>query len=453
MKKHVVVIGSGPGGYVAAIRASQLGAKVTLIEKGDIGGVCLNEGCIPSKALIEAGHFYQKAQARNPYGVKVGDVTLNFADTQRWKDRRIVYKLTRGIEMLLQTHKVEIISGAAKFLDDDTLAVNDSQIKFDACIVATGSVPMLLRGVELSDNVVDSKGALNFSEVPHSLIVVGGGYIGSELASAYTNLGSNVTIVEAAQDILVNFDDEMVSLVKKSFKSRRTKILTNTFVKEIKENKNSIEVIVETDGQESLLMADKVLLSIGRRPNSAELGLENTSVEVDEKGFILTNDSGQTKNPKVYAIGDVIHGLALAHKASYEAKVVADNIVNNKQKSIRKENIVAIAFTDPEVASVGVELKNVTSEHVVKTFDYAANGRSLTMDSNQGFIRLISKDDVLVGAQIIGHNASELIGECALAIENKLTLKQIVETIHAHPTQNEMIMDAVEDMLGYPIHG
>ena len=452
MKKHVVVIGSGPGGYVAAIRLSQLGADVTVIEKENIGGICLNEGCIPSKALIEAGHFYQKTQSRNPYGVKTENVTLNFSDTQRWKDKRIVYKLTRGIEMLLQKHSINIIRGQATFKDNNTIVVGDDELSFDACVISTGSSPILLKNIEMSDSVVDSKGALNFTEVPNSLIVVGGGYIGSELASAYTNLGSNVTIVEAADDILVNFDEEMVALVKKNFRSRKTKIMTNTYVKGVKENKNSLEITLESNGEESTLMADKVLLAIGRRPNSQSLNLENTTIKVDEKGFILTNEFGQTANEKVYAIGDVIHGLALAHKASYEAKLVADNIINDAKRNIRKENIVAIAFTDPEAASVGIELKDVTDNHSVKTFDYAANGRSLTMDESSGFIRLISLDNVLVGAQIVGHNASELIAECALAIENKLTLKQIVETIHAHPTQNEMIMDVVEDMLGYPIH-
>lgn len=453
MEKHVVVIGSGPAGYVGAIRLSQLGAKVTIIEKDNIGGICLNEGCIPSKALIEAGSFYQKVQSRNPYGVKTENVTLNFSDTQKWKDKRIVYKLTRGIEMLLQKHNVNILRGLAEFKSDDLIKVGDTEIHFDACIIATGSAPILIKNIEMSENVVDSKGALNFNEVPQSLIVVGGGYIGSELASAYTNLGSNVTIVEAADDILVNFDEEMVSLVKKNFRSRKTKILTNTFVKSVKENKNSIEVLVESDSNESTLMTDKVLIAIGRKPNTNQLGLENTSIQLDEKGFIKTNDQGQTNNPKIYAIGDVIIGPALAHKASYEAKVVAENIMKDSNKSIRKDNIVAIAFTEPEAASVGVELKQLTDKHIVKTFDFAANGRSLTMDQSSGFIRLISLDNTLVGAQIVGHNASELIAECALAIENKLSLEQIIETIHAHPTQNEMIMDAVEDMLGYPIHG
>lgn len=440
----VVVIGSGPGGYVAAIRASQLGHEVTIVEATHIGGVCLNEGCIPSKALIEAGLFYQNTLSRNPYGVKVEGSTLDFKATQQWKDKRVVYKLTKGIEMLLQKNNVTILNGLATFRDDHTLVVNNESLEFDKCIIATGSVSIVPKQFELNDIVVDSKGALNFTEVPEHLVVVGGGYIGSELASAYLNLGSKVTIVEAQSDILVNFDTEMVDLVKRSFKQRKAKLLTNTQVTKIEGNTVHLS-------DDSTLEADKILISVGRRPNSASLNLENTSIKTDERGFIEVNEFGQTDNPNVYAIGDVTKGLALAHRASYEAKLVAENLDNNKY-SLKKDNVVAIAFVDPECASVGLELKDITDDHTVSQFNYSANGRAMTLNTNQGFIRLISKDDHLVGAQIVGHNASELIGECALAIENNLSLTQIERTIHAHPTMNEMIVDAVEDALGYPIH-
>lgn len=440
----VVVIGSGPGGYVAAIRASQLNHEVSIVEANEIGGVCLNEGCIPSKALIEAGHFYQKSLSRNPYGVKIERCTLDFSATQQWKDKRVIYKLTKGIEMLLLKNNVNIIRGVASFKDDHSIVVNNEVINFDACIISTGSETIIPKQFELNDVVTDSKGALNFAEVPQHLVVVGGGYIGSELASAYLDLGSKVSIVEAQSEILNNFDAEMVDLVKRSFKQRKAKILTNTQVTKIEGN----TVYLSDD---TTLEADKVLISVGRRPNTKNLRLDNTSVEVDERGFILTNEFGQTSNPHIYAIGDVTQGLALAHRASYEAKIVAENLGEEKQ-SLRKENVVAIAFVDPECASVGVELKNITDQHVVSHFNLSANGRAMTLNTNQGFVRLISLNNVLVGAQIVGHNASELIGECALAIENKLTLEQITQTIHAHPTMIEMIVDAAEEALGYPIH-
>lgn len=454
MKKQCVVIGSGPGGYVAAIRASQKGLQCVVIEDQNIGGVCLNEGCIPSKALIEAGHYYQKTLSRNPYGVKVEGSSLDFSATQSWKDKRVVYKLTKGIEMLLTKNNVEIIRGHAQFIDDSTLLVNGQEIEFEHCIIATGSTPILLKNIELSENVVDSKGALNFKNVPEHLVVVGGGYIGSELASAYRDLGSQVTIVEAAEDILLSFDQEMVALVKKNFKQRKIKLLTSHFVDEIIDQQD--KVIVKVKHQEEIIdiEADKVLLSIGRRPNSQSLNLEKTSIEVDEKGYIITDEFGQTNNSKVYAIGDVTHGLALAHKASYEAKGVIENILG-ESVNIKDKVIPAIAFVQPECASVGLQLKDIGEGHLVSKFDYAANGRAMTLNENQGFVRLIAdkESEVLVGAQIVGLNASELIGECALAIENKLTIKQVTETIHAHPTINEMIMDAAEDLLGLPIHG
>lgn len=454
MKKQCVVIGSGPGGYVAAIRASQSGLETVVIEDQNIGGVCLNEGCIPSKALIEAGHFYQNTLTRNPYGVKVEGSHLDFSATQSWKDKRVVYKLTKGIEMLLTKNKVEIIRGQAQFIDDSTLRVNGQQIEFEHCIIATGSTPILLKNIELSENVVDSKGALNFETVPNHLVVIGGGYIGSELASAYRNLGSQVSIVEAASDILVTFDDEMVSLVKKNFKQRKIKMLTQHFVQEIIDHGDKVTLKVNHQDEVVEIEADKVLVSIGRRPNSGSLNLETTSIEVDDKGFIKTDEYGKTTNSNVYAIGDVTHGLALAHKASYEAKAVIENILG-KKINIKDKVIPAIAFVEPECASVGLELKETDDRHLISKFDYAANGRAMTLNENQGFVRLIAEKEtnVLVGAQIVGLNASELIGECALAIENKLTIKQVTQTIHAHPTTNEMIMDAAEELLGLPIHG
>lgn len=452
-RKRVSVIGSGPGGYVGAIRLAQLGHEVTIFEKDSIGGVCLNVGCIPSKALLEVAHHMDFINSKNPFGLKVNDYSLDFERAQKWKDKQVVAKLTAGIDMLLKKNNVTIIKGEAKFVNKNQLAVGEQTYDFDEAIIATGSRPIELKSIPYSENVVDSTGALNFKSIPKELVVVGGGYIGCELASAYAALGSKVTIVEAADSILINFDKDMVDLVVSSFEKAKVEILTNAFVEKVVDDGRCTSYVKVND-EVIELSSEKVLVSIGRKPNTDQLNLNKAGVELLPNGLVKVNEYHQTTASHIYAIGDVVEGLALAHKASFEAKVVAENISGKKHK-VEYLAMPAVCFVSPECASVGIDLQSMDKEkHEIANFPFQANGRSISLNSTRGFVRLISEKDskVVVGAQIVGNYASELITQCALAIENELTLDDIALTVHPHPTVAESIMDASEIGLGLPIH-
>lgn len=455
-----VVIGSGPGGYVAAIRASQMGQKVAIVEKGDIGGVCLNVGCIPSKALIAAGHRYQEAQDSEAFGVTAENVVLDFAKTQEWKNNQVVSMLTKGVEGLLKKNKVEILRGEAYFVDSDSLRVmtdtNSQTYSFNNAIVATGSRPIEIKGFKFGNRVIDSTGALGLAEVPKKLVVIGGGYIGSELAGAYANLGSEVTILEGTPSILPTFEKDMIKLVTDNFKKKGIAIETSAMASEAVETEEGVTVKYAVDGTEKSIDADYVLVTVGRRANTDELGLEQAGVEVGERGLIAVDEQGRTNIKNIYAIGDITPGLALAHKASYEAKIVAEAI-SGKKVAIDYKAIPAVAFTDPELAVVGLtasEAKEKGLDVKSSKFPLAGNGRALSLNAKEGFVRLITtkEDGVLVGAQIAGVSASDVVAELGLAIESGMVAEDIALTIHAHPSLAETVMDASELALGLPIH-
>ena len=456
-----VVIGAGPGGYVAAIRAAQMGQKVAIVEKEFIGGVCLNVGCIPSKALITAGERFVNAQDSDVFGITSENVEIDFAKTQEWKQNQVVNKLTSGVEMLLKKNKVEILEGEAFFVDTHNLRVmqEDSaqSYSFNNAIIATGSRPIELDAFKWSDRVLDSTAGLGLEEIPESMIVIGGGYIGSELAGAYTSLGTDITILEGMDSILNGFDKDMVKVVEKEFKKNGTEIITNAMAKGVEETEDGVVVSYEVDGEEKTVEADYVLVTVGRRPNTDELGLDIAGVELDERGLIKVDEQGRSVSAdSIYAIGDIVPGAALAHKASYEGKIAAEAI-SGKKVAVDYRAMPAVAFTHPEIASVGYtvdEAKEAGLEVKASKFPLGGNGRALSMDRTEGFVRLVTttEGNVIVGAQVAGVNASDLIAELGLAVESGMNAEDIALTIHAHPTLAESVMDAAEAALGLPIH-
>ncbi len=460
LELDTVVVGSGPGGYVAAIRAAQLGKKVAIIEKDAIGGVCLNVGCIPSKALINIGHRYQESLNSEIFGVTAENVQIDFAKAQQWKDEKVVKTLTSGVEMLLKKNKVEIIRGTAFFNGTHQIRVldgdNAQSYTFKNAIIATGSRPIEIKGFKYGKRVIDSTGALNLTSIPKKLVVVGGGYIGSELAGVYANLGTEVTILEGSPSILPQFDKDMIKLVEDSFKSKNVAIVTNAMAKEAKETADGVSVTYEVDGASTTIEADYVLVTVGRRPNTDDLGLLVANVDVNERGVITVDNQGRTSQKHIFAIGDVVPGAALAHKASYEAKVAAE-VIAGKNSEIDYIAIPAVCFTDPELATVGYtekEARDLGIDVKVSKFPFGANGRALSLNQTEGFVRLVSDKatGTLLGGQVAGVGASDVIAELGLAVEARMNLEDLSLTIHAHPTIAETVMDASELSLGLPIH-
>jgi dihydrolipoamide dehydrogenase len=460
IETETLVIGAGPGGYVAAIRAAQLGQKVTIVEKGNLGGVCLNVGCIPSKALIAAGHRYETAKHSEEMGIKAENVTVDFSKVQEWK-ASVVKKLTGGVEGLLKGNKVEIVKGEAYFVDANTVRVmneNSAQTyKFKNAIIATGSRPIELPGFKYSKRVINSTGALNLTEIPKKMVVIGGGYIGTELGTAYANFGTEIVILEAADEILAGFEKQMSALVKRNLKKKgNVEIYTKAFAKGVEEREDGVTVTFEVKGETKTVDADYVLVTVGRRPNTDELGLEQVGIEMTEKGLIKIDKQCRTNVPNIYAIGDIVEGPPLAHKASYEGKIAAEAISGHPSE-IDYYAIPAVVFSEPELATVGyteAQAKEEGIEIVAAKFPFAANGRALSLNETDGFLKIITRkeDGLIIGAQIAGANASDMIAELGLAIEAGLTAEDIALTIHAHPTLGEIAMEAAEVALGTPIH-
>ncbi|MED0660107.1 dihydrolipoyl dehydrogenase [Bacillus smithii] len=459
IETDTIVIGAGPGGYVAAIRAAQLGQKVTIVEKEHVGGVCLNIGCIPSKALISASHRYHDALHSDSLGIKAENVTVDFSKVQSWKGS-VVKKLTGGVSTLLKANKVEIVKGEAYFVDAHTVRVMDEKsaqtYTFKNAIIATGSRPIEIPAFKFSKRVLNSTGALALEEVPEKLVVIGGGYIGTELGNAFANFGTKVTILEGGDEILPNFEKQMSSIVKRNLKKKGAEIFTNALAKGVEEKEDGVVVTYEVKGEEKTIEADYVLVTVGRRPNTDELGLEQVGIELTEKGLIKIDKQCRTNVPNIYAIGDIVPGPQLAHKASYEGKIAAAAIAGQPDE-IDYLAIPAVVFSDPELATVGYteqQAKDEGIEIVAAKFPFAANGRALSLDSTDGFLKLITRkeDGLVIGAQIAGPGASDMIAELGLAIEAGVTAEDIAMTIHAHPTLGEITMEAAEVALGTPIH-
>ena len=453
----VVIIGAGPGGYVAAIRAAQLGKQVTLIDKENLlGGVCLHRGCIPSKALISASSFYKRIETEAAImGINVGKPKMDAKQLQKWK-QDIIDKLIKGIEGLLAKHKINYIQGEAVFTSPKQLRVNTKEghktLTFKHAIVATGSSPSLVKGFEYDEKtILSSKGALSLDKVPKSLVVIGGGYIGCELGTVYAKLGAKVTILQRRDHLLPFLSPDITSIVEHHMEDLGVEVLFGASA----ESAKSGEVTITHQGKKKKIKAEKILVAAGRKPNTKNLGLDSARVDVDEKGLIKVDNQQRTSNPRIFAVGDCVPGPALAHKASTEGKVAAA-VIAGKPDAFDQQ-IPTVIFTDPEIATVGLneeQAKEQGYEVQVGKFPYMANGRALTLNAKSGFIKIIAdkKTGVVLGVFIVGHEASNLISEATLAIEMGATAEDIALTIHPHPTLTETIMEAAEAVSGRAIH-
>jgi dihydrolipoamide dehydrogenase len=459
----VLVIGGGPGGYVAAIRAAQRDLDVTLVEKDAYGGTCLNHGCIPSKAFITAADIAHDADNAAAMGIHA-DPEVDMAGLADWKDD-VVDQLTSGVEKLCKANRVRLLEGTATFVDDHTVQVapgsDDGEaesVAFENCIVATGSRPIQIPGFSFADeDVWASRDALATEERPDELVVVGAGYIGMELSTMFAKLGTDVTVVEMLDSALPAYDDDITRIVRSRAADLGVDFRFGEGASEWTETGDGIEVVTETeDGETATYGADKVLVAVGREPVTDTLELDAIGLEPDDDGFLATDDHARTDLDHVYAVGDVAGEPMLAHKASAEGIVAAETIAG-EPAALDHQAIPAAVFTDPEIGTVGLtesEAVDAGFDPVVGEMPMRASGRALTMNESEGFVRLVGDEEtgILLGAQVVAPEASELIAEIGLAIEVDATVEDVAETIHTHPTLSEATMEAAENALGQAIH-
>lgn len=454
----VIVIGTGPGGYHAAIRAAQLGKKVFAVEAEYVGGVCLNVGCIPTKALLHAAEELEGTKHGSAFGLEVKEVRLDLKRLGGWRDG-IVKKLTGGVSQLLKGNKVELKTGFAKFVAKDAIEVGGERIQGKAFIVATGSEPNTLPGFEVDQkDIVDSTGALRVEDkFPKRILCIGGGAIGLEFAQVYKRMGAEVTVIEFMGQILPSADPETAGLLAKILTKQGITIKTNTKGLEQEKKKDGLHVTLEdvkTSKQETIVV-DKILVATGRRPRGRGLGLEAIGVKVDERGYVLTNEKMETGVPGIYAIGDVTRPPLLAHKAMKEGLIAAENAAGGN--AVMDYQVPNVVYTSPEWAAVGLteeEANKAGYKVKVGKFPLAASGRAMTLEATDGLIKLIgdTETDLLLGAHIVGPSASDLIAELGLALEMGATVTDVGLTVHAHPTLSEGIMEAAEHLHKQAIH-
>lgn len=462
IKTDIVVMGAGPGGYAAAFYAADMGKKVILVEQEKrLGGVCLNRGCIPSKALLHASKMISEARESAHRGIVFGEPKLELDKLRAWKES-ILTKLSGGVAGLAQRRGVQVLHGRAVFEDSNTIRVETEKgqqfVQYDKAIVAVGSRPAIPKAFDLGNpRIMTSTEALEVEEVPEKLLVVGGGYIGMELGTVYATLGSKVVVIEALDSILAGADADLARPVVKYAEKAFQEVRLKTKVSKMATAGKQIKVISEgPDGKSKEELYDRVLVSVGRVPNCQDIGLENTKAQKDDKGFIKVNAQQQTSDPSIYAIGDVAGGLMLAHKASKEARVAVE-VICGEQSAFEQIIIPAVVFTDPEVAWAGIteaEAKAKGLQVEVVKFPWGASGRALTFDRTDGVTKLIlePETDRILGVGIVGHGAGELIAEGVLAIEMGATARDLASTVHPHPTLSETLMEAAELFYGHSTH-
>ncbi|EPY2286708.1 MAG: dihydrolipoyl dehydrogenase [Clostridium botulinum] len=447
----LVVIGGGPGGYVAAIRGSQLGAEVTLIEKEKLGGTCLNVGCIPTKVLLHSSELLNEVKEAKALGIEVNEeVKVNWPQLQNRKNT-VVNTLVSGISSLLEHNKVKVINGIAAFEGKSSIKVTKDQgesenIQFDNVIISSGSVPFIppIEGREL-EGVIDSTGALSLDSIPKSMVIIGGGVIGIEFANIFNSLGCKVTVIEMLPFILPPVDREISEILKEKLKKDGIDIYNNCKVTKIENNNENLKVSFEEDNSKLNIEAQKVLIAVGRRANISNLNLESTGVSI-EKGYISVNDNMETNIKGIYAIGDCTGKNMLAHVASDQGVIAVENIMGENKKMDYK-TVPACVYTKPELACVGLteeQAKEKGIDYKVGKFPLIANGKSLIMNDTEGLIKIIAdkKYEEVLGVHILGPRATDLITEAALALRLEATLEEIITTVHAHPTIGEAMKEA-----------
>jgi dihydrolipoamide dehydrogenase len=460
---NIAVVGGGPGGYAAAFLAADLGMNVTLIDpEVNPGGVCLYRGCIPSKALLHIAKLIEESHQAKDWGIEFAAPKIDLARLRSFKEN-VVKKLTGGLGILSKQRKVHYVQGHAAFENSTTLQVQKSDgtgetLTFDRIIIATGSRPAIVPTLKLeTSRVMDSTGALNLEDIPGSLLVVGGGYIGLELGSVYAALGTRVTVVEMLPGLLPGADRDLVLPLHKRLEKMFDAILLNTTVAAVKDEGNAIRATLKAqDGTQQEKVFDRVLVSVGRKPNSEIPGLDKTQVKVGPKGFIEVNKQLQTSDPSIYAIGDVVGEPMLAHKASHEGRTAVEAIAGHKV-AFEPNAIPAVVFTDPEVAWAGLtetQAQKENREIKVAKFPWAASGRAVTIDRPEGMTKLIfdPATERVLGVGIVGAGAGEMIAEGVLAIEMAALAKDIALTIHPHPTLTETVMESAEVFFGTSTH-
>ena len=462
-KFQAIVIGGGPGGYVCAIRLAQLGLKTACIEsRGSLGGTCLNIGCIPSKSLLNLSEEYYNVQNLSNKGIEIGEVKLNLPKMMKTKDKAVTV-LTKGVEFLLKKNKVTYFKGTGSFKSENEILIKDHDNKeitvhSEKIVIATGSVPIALKGLEFDEKkILSSTGALNLEQVPKKMVVVGGGYIGLEMGSVWSRLGTEVHVIEFLDHITPGMDREISSEFMKILMKKGIKFHLQHKVEKIKKNNSSVNILTkDKDGKSKEFDSDVVLISVGRKANTNGLNLEKIGIQLDDKKRIKTNNKFQTNLDNIFAIGDVISGPMLAHKAEDEGIAVAEIIVG-QSGHVNYDTIPGVIYTSPEVASIGKteeELKDKDIQYKVGKFSFMANSRAKAIDDTEGFVKILAdrKTDKVLGAHLIGPHAGELIAEIGIAMEFGASSEDIARTCHAHPTFSEAVKEAALSVDKRAIH-